>query len=114
MEKITEEINRQLDEQSFLEACIYRYTKQIGLFRMALARNGTTLQGLVSVVTQAQAEMHKGQKLRQKLQTHQSNQNQCSSPKPAPRRPSNKLVDKVLSGLYKKETRLFKKIKQIS
>lgn len=106
--------------QAYLTDLFYMYSNQIDTLRAVLGDNGITLQELAAAMAQVRAESIRGQKLRHKLkQRHQviaitRSENQATCATISPTNPPGEAVQRVLSGLYKKKSRMLKKLNQIS
>ncbi|SGZ54827.1 CIC11C00000000477 [Sungouiella intermedia] len=114
-------IDQEKISQAYLADLVYMYSNQIGILRAALANRGITLQELTIAMAQVQVEYVRRQKLEHKIQRQlrvnsiiaQCEKEATSAAKALTKSP-DKSIEKVLSSLYKKESRMLKKLKQIS
>lgn len=104
--------------EAFLIQNIYTYTKRISTLQEALANKGITLGELAIAMTQVQREHLKSERLRRNIQHQTELRNKINSfsstPAPELKPVPHKPIEKILFQLYKKETRIIKKKKQLS
>lgn len=102
---------QQCEILSYLEQCVAHYENQVGAFHEALARKGIGLHELEETMDQVFAEQQLGVDLRAKIELIRLlhlTPTESRQPKPS----AAILMERILAGLCKKETRLMKKIKR--